>query len=49
MHRLGAAGVRRMHGADARVQLVEVERLDQVVVGAGVEARDAIADARRAR
>ena len=30
--------------ADARRELVELERLDEVIVGAGVEARDAIGD-----
>ena len=41
--RLGAAGVAAQHGADARVELVELERLDEVVVGAGVEPGDAVA------
>ena len=35
--------------ADAREQLLERERLDEVVVGARVETRDAIARRRRAR
>ena len=41
--RLGPAGVAAQHGADAGVELVELERLDQVVVGAGVEAGDPVA------
>ncbi len=41
--RRGPAGVAARDRADARVQLVEVERLDEIVVGAGVEAGDAIA------
>ena len=42
-HRLAAPGMAPQHGADARVQLVELEGLDQVVVGTGVEPRDAVA------
>jgi len=41
--RLGATGMATQHGADARGELVELERLDDVVVGAGIEPGDAIA------
>ena len=43
-HRFAAAGVAAQHGAHAGVQLVELERLDEVVVGAGVQAGDAVAE-----
>jgi hypothetical protein len=41
---LAVAAGAPQQGAHARVQLVERERLDEVVVGAGVEPRDAVAD-----
>ena len=43
----GVAGRRRAsgaEGADAGEQLGQGERLDEVVIGAGIEARDAVAD-----
>ena len=39
-----AAGLAPQHRADAGSQLVEVEGLDDVIVGAGVESLDAIVD-----
>ena len=45
-HGRPAAGGQR---AQPRHQLAEVERLDQVVVGASVEAADAVTDVRRGR
>ena len=39
-----AAGLAPQHRAHARGQLVEVERLDDVVVGAGVQPLDAVVD-----
>ena len=44
-----APGMPAQHRAHARNQLVQVEGLEHVVVGAGVEAGDAVAHARRAR
>jgi len=43
-HRFGAAGMPPLHRPHACGQLVEVERLDEVVVGTGVESPDAIGD-----
>jgi hypothetical protein len=40
--------VAALHGAHARVQLVEIEGLDEVVVGAGIQARHAVAAPSRA-
>jgi 16S rRNA (guanine527-N7)-methyltransferase len=41
---LGTAGLAAQQGPDPSRQLVQVERLDQVVIGAGVEPLDAIGD-----
>ena len=43
--RHGATGLATQHRADARAQFVQVEGLDQIVVGAGIEAGDAVAGA----
>ena len=42
--RLGAAGVAAEHGADARRELLQAEGLDQVVVGAEIEALHPVGD-----
>ena len=42
--RAGASGAPPQQGAQAGGQFVEVEGFDQIVVGAGVEAPDAVAD-----
>ena len=44
MYRRRAARPATQQRADARRELVEIERLDQVIVGAGVEAGDAVGD-----
>jgi D-alanyl-D-alanine carboxypeptidase/D-alanyl-D-alanine-endopeptidase (penicillin-binding protein 4) len=41
--RLAAPGVAAQHGAHARVQLVEFEGFDEIVVGTGIEPGDALA------
>ncbi|MCY1187492.1 hypothetical protein D9M73_284800 [compost metagenome] len=39
---LGAPYAAPQQGAQARLELVEVERLDQVIIGAGIQAGNAI-------